>query len=201
MCPLSPLGAASRVTKRPVVAAAEPSPRGAHPRSPPPPPLLPPNPWSGYHGKPHPPTCTAAPLLAGGESHRPSPDPSRFSSGPGSLPPQPPLPLLPDAVPGTGEVLSDRVLSPSSRWSPFPSLPSPLSPPLAPADSPLPALTPACPSLPSLSSVFLSCSPPPSLILHFPLSLYLLLSLSCISLSTKKPLPASVSFSPSLSIS
>lgn len=42
MCPLSPPGAAARVTKRPVAAAAEPSPRGAHPRSPPP--LLPPKP-------------------------------------------------------------------------------------------------------------------------------------------------------------
>lgn len=73
MCPLGPLGASARVTKRPVAAAAEPSPRGAHPRSPPP--LLPPTPWSGYHGKPHPPPCTAAPLLAGGESHMPSPDP------------------------------------------------------------------------------------------------------------------------------
>lgn len=83
MCPLSPLGAAARVTKRPVAAAAEPSPRSAHPRSPPP--LLPPSPWSGDHWTPHPPPCTAAPLLAGGESHVPSPDPSRLSPGPGSL--------------------------------------------------------------------------------------------------------------------
>lgn len=102
MCPLSPLGAAARVTKRPVAAAAEPSPRGAHPRSPPP---LPPPP-------------TPKPLVWVPLEAPSSALPCRAPAGGGREPqalPRPKQTFLWSRVPSSSAPLS--FLSLPSRWA------------------------------------------------------------------------------------
>lgn len=140
VCPFGPRGAAGRVTKR--RAAAEPRPRGACPRPPPPNASRP-----GCRSQPRPPLRAAAPPPAGAGRHASSSDPAQAGAGP--------------RVPSSST--SPALLCPAQRRCSVTRPCPPCSPPL-PAALPPPALSPCCSPSPSFHAPGL-CSHPS---LHLP---------------------------------